>query len=247
MGLNRRASLLEFRKVAKAFGDIEVLHDITFALDQGKFISLLGPSGCGKTTILRIAAGLEPYSSGEALFLGKPITAPDRRRGLVFQSYSLFPWLTIRQNLEFGLNDMNERTRSSLVDKWLAIIGLPTVGDRYPSMLSGGQRQRVALARSLIVKPELLLLDEPLGALDEPIRATMRVELAKAISHWRCGVLLVTHDVREALLLSDSVLVVGRGAILNQYDVRGTMAEREASGEFQSLYEKVRAEFPAWG
>ena len=174
---------------------VVALENIDLSLGAGEFLSVLGPSGCGKSTLLRLAAGLELPTSGEVTYDGIPIDGPSRRRGFVFQSYSVFPWLTVRENVAFGLNNNDSRANDGRITKWLQFAGLTDFADAYPKTLSGGMRQRLALARTMIVEPELLLLDEPFGALDERTREGMQHLLLKAARETRCSVIFVTHDV----------------------------------------------------
>jgi ABC-type nitrate/sulfonate/bicarbonate transport system ATPase subunit len=256
MGLSEaKPELLQFQSVSKTFIDekgreVHALEGVTFSLTRGEFVSVLGPSGCGKTTLLRLAAGLERPTSGRVLFRGKEIDRPDRQRGFVFQSYNAFPWLTVRQNIEFGLNGMETAQREIKVSKWLYFTGLSEFADVYPKNLSGGMRQRLALARTMIVEPELLLLDEPFGALDEVNRETMQTLLLRAVADSGCSVLFVTHDIREAILLADRVIVLSSrpGKILEVFtppsDKPRTRAYLNTPG-FDSLYESVLDQFPA--
>ncbi|MDJ0618374.1 MAG: ABC transporter ATP-binding protein [Calothrix sp. MO_192.B10] len=246
--------LLQFRDVSKSFVSsnlrkVQALANITFSLNQGEFIVIIGPSGCGKSTVLRLAAGLDKPSSGEVLYHGERIKAPERRRGLVFQSYSVFPWLTVRENIEFGLNDTNLRLKQEKVANWLDFTGLTDFADAYPKTLSGGMRQRVALARTMIVEPELLLLDEPFGALDERTRESMQVLLLKAVSNSGCSVLLVTHDIREALIIADRVFLMSAhpGRILDSFvppSRKPRTRDHLTTPEFKSLYNEILNRFP---
>src|SRR5262245_5077 len=153
---------------------VVALENIDLTLAACEFLSVLGPSGCGKSTLLRLAAGLEVPTSGEVTYDGVPIEGPSRQRGFVFQSYSVFPWLTVRENVAFGLDHAESRVNEGRITKWLQFTGLSDFADAYPKTLSGGMRQRLALARTMIVEPELLLLDEPFGALDERTREGMQ-------------------------------------------------------------------------
>ncbi|MCB2094731.1 MAG: ABC transporter ATP-binding protein [Rhodobacteraceae bacterium] len=207
---------VELKNVKKSFGLITAVQDMNVTFDEGSFTTLLGPSGCGKTTILRMVAGLEAPTDGDILVGGTRVNeVPIHKRnlGLVFQNYALFPHRTIGQNIAFGLKYRNV-SKSDIADKVKAaldIVRLPGVEDRYPSQLSGGQQQRIALARAIVIEPDVLLLDEPLSALDANLREEMRVEL-KAIQH-RIGVtsIFVTHDQSEALAMSDKIIVMSAG------------------------------------
>jgi NitT/TauT family transport system ATP-binding protein len=182
------------------------LDGVSFAIGHGEFVSIVGPSGCGKSTLLRLAAGLDFPSSGRVLFENRPVEKPGKQRALVFQAYSAFPWLTVRENIAFGLHNPAESAEK--VDKWLAVTGLTEFADAYPKGLSGGMRQRLAIARAMIVEPSLLLLDEPFGALDDRTRDSMRTLLISTAGETGCSVILVTHDIREAILLADRVILL---------------------------------------
>ncbi|MEY2641730.1 MAG: hypothetical protein RLZZ368_377 [Actinomycetota bacterium] len=209
---------LEFSSIRKCFGPTVALADFDLKIAPGEFISLLGPSGCGKTTALRIAAGFERADAGTVSLGGhelSPIPAHKRNMGMVFQSYSLFPNLDVRKNVAFGLK--TRRLESSViarrVDEMLEIVQLSGLGDRFPHQLSGGQQQRVALARALAVRPEVLLLDEPLSALDARVRSTLRDEIKRIQRDTGVTTLFVTHDQDEALAMSDRVGVMSEGRL----------------------------------
>lgn len=192
-------------------GEIVAIDEISLNIETGTFVSFLGPSGCGKSTLLRIIAGLETPTKGQVLVDKKIVDGPQRNVGMVFQSYSLFPWLTVRQNVGFGLtvngDKLNPAQQEEIVDQMLGMIGLKQFGDVYPATLSGGMKQRVALARTLAVKPGLLLLDEPFGALDAQTRIVLQDQLIDIWKTLDTTVFFVTHDIEEALLLSDIVCV----------------------------------------
>ena len=219
MTISSNASpMIEFRGVQKYYGDYHALRGITATINGGEFFSLLGPSGCGKTTLLRTVAGFEDISGGQVLIDGKGMAGVppnDRPTNMVFQSYAIFPHLTVEQNVGFGLRkdprSKDEKTRE--VDKTLALVGLTGFGKRAAHALSGGQRQRVALARALILKPKVLLLDEPLSALDKKIREQMQMELIKLQREVGITFVLVTHDQEEALVMSDRIAVMFDGEI----------------------------------
>jgi ABC-type nitrate/sulfonate/bicarbonate transport system ATPase subunit len=202
---------------------VVALEDIDLTLSEGEFLSVLGPSGCGKSTLLRIAAGLELPTSGEVTYDGVQIEGPSRRRGFVFQSYSVFPWLTVRENIAFGLDHDKSGANDGRIKKWMQFTGLTEFADAYPKTLSGGMRQRLALARTMIVEPELLLLDEPFGALDERTREGMQQLLLKAVRETGCSVIFVTHDIREAILLADRLVLMSKrpGRVLSTYIIAG--------------------------
>jgi putative spermidine/putrescine transport system ATP-binding protein len=209
---------LVFEGVRKVFGPTVALEELDLALAPGEFVSLLGPSGCGKTTALRIAAGFERPNSGKVRVLSNDIThlpAHRRNMGMVFQSYSLFPNLNVRGNVEFGLRTrkVGPAERSTRVNDILDLVQLGSLADRYPHQLSGGQQQRVALARALAVRPEVLLLDEPLSALDAKVRASLRQEIRQLQKELGITTLFVTHDQEEALAISDRVGVMSNGRL----------------------------------
>jgi putative spermidine/putrescine transport system ATP-binding protein len=209
---------LELHDLRRAFGPVVALDGIQIDLDAGEFLSLLGPSGCGKTTALRLVAGFDRPDSGSIVIDGKDITrmSPNRRdMGMVFQAYSLFPNLTAEQNVEFGLRiRKNKRAaRRKRVAELLELVGLGHAGKRYPHQLSGGMQQRVALARALAIEPRVLLLDEPLSALDAKVRVQLREEIRRIQTQLGITTLYVTHDQEEALSVSDHVAVMWSGRI----------------------------------
>jgi putative spermidine/putrescine transport system ATP-binding protein len=207
---------LEIARLEKSFGANRVVTDFNLGVEQGEFISLLGPSGCGKTTVLRMVAGFERPSSG-AIRIGSDDVVgkrPNQRNiGMVFQAYALFPNLTVAENVGFGLKIKGARRDeiTARVAEMLALIGLPDLGARYPFQLSGGQQQRVALARALAPKPRVLLLDEPLSALDAKVRVSLRNEIRAIQRDLGITTIFVTHDQEEALSISDRIVVMNAG------------------------------------
>jgi ABC-type Fe3+/spermidine/putrescine transport system ATPase subunit len=205
--------------VSKRFGNVQAMNEITLAIESGEVLSLLGPSGCGKTTTLRSIAGLEQPSAGEIYIDHKPMQGvPIHKRevGMVFQDYALFPHLTVYDNIAFGLKMRQTpstviRSKIGEVLKLTRLADLPGIEGRYPHQLSGGQRQRVALARSLVTRPKVLLLDEPFGALDKKLRESMQVELRLLQRELHITMIFVTHDQEEALTLSDRIAVMHNG------------------------------------
>lgn len=207
---------LTINHLEKSFGATRVVKDFNLSVEKGEFISLLGPSGCGKTTVLRIVAGFEVPSAGSVQIDGRDVTnlRPNQRNiGMVFQAYALFPNLTVAQNVGFGLKiaGMAKSDIAARVTEMLRLIGLPDLGARYPFQLSGGQQQRVALARALAPKPRVLLLDEPLSALDAKIRVSLRQEIRQIQQQLGITTIFVTHDQEEALSMSDRVVVMNGG------------------------------------
>jgi spermidine/putrescine transport system ATP-binding protein len=218
-----RRTLIELRNVEKYYGDYHALRGINLEIREGEFFSLLGPSGCGKTTLLRTIAGFEDPSSGVLKIDGRDMTGePANRRptNMVFQSYAIFPHLSVAQNVGFGLrrSSMTTAAKTAAVEEALAMVGLKGFGARSAQALSGGQRQRVALARALILKPKVLLLDEPLSALDKKMREHMQVELIKLQRQVGITFILVTHDQEEALVMSDRIAVMFEGQIAQMDD-----------------------------
>lgn len=191
---------------------LQVLEGISLQIGDGEIIALLGPSGCGKSTILNIAAGIEAPDEGNVLLFGKPVTAPSSQRGVVFQSDALFPWLTVRQNIVYGLK--LQKLRNSLTEekceKFIDLVGLKGFEQYYPHQLSGGMKQRVALARVLIMEPKMLLMDEPFASLDAQTRISMQQLLLSISDQLNPSVLFVTHDVEEALILADRIYVMSK-------------------------------------
>jgi putative spermidine/putrescine transport system ATP-binding protein len=209
---------LELQGLRRQFGPVVALDGIDVSLDAGGFLSLLGPSGCGKTTALRIVAGFDRPDGGSVVIDGKDLTrvSPNRRdMGMVFQAYSLFPNMTAEQNVEFGLRIRKNRRaqRGKRVEELLELVGLEHAGRRYPHQLSGGMQQRVALARALAIEPRVLLLDEPLSALDAKVRVQLREEIRRIQTRLGITTLYVTHDQEEALSVSDRVAVMSSGRI----------------------------------
>ena len=213
-----KQAYLQIAKLTKHFGEFVAVRELSLEINDGEFICFLGPSGCGKTTLLRAIAGLDPQSSGSITQDGKNISnfpPAERDFGIVFQSYALFPNLTVFQNVAYGLENQRlpkEEIRKRVVEL-LELVGMPEHTDKYPAQLSGGEQQRVALSRALATSPGLLLLDEPLSALDARVRAALRHEI-RAL-HERLGVttILVTHDQEEALSMADRIVVMNNGRI----------------------------------
>ncbi|MFE1599689.1 putative 2-aminoethylphosphonate ABC transporter ATP-binding protein [Methylobacterium sp. ID0610] len=205
---------LNVRNVGKRFGGFRALEDVSLDIRAGELLTFLGPSGCGKSTLLRIITGLERPSSGSILHLGRDITALSAARrgfGILFQSYALFPNLTVADNVAYGLTD--RRTAKARVAELLDLVGLPNAAAKYPGELSGGQQQRVALARALAPAPKLLLLDEPLSALDAKVRVHLRQQIRDLQRRLGLTTVMVTHDQEEALAMADRIVVMNHGTI----------------------------------
>ncbi len=221
--MTAKPEMIEFQDVHKYYGTYHALRGITATIKAGEFFSLLGPSGCGKTTLLRTIAGFEGISSGAVLIDGKNmagVPANKRPTNMVFQSYAIFPHLTVAENVGFGLrrDPGSAAEKAGKVAEALEMVGLKGYGDRAAHALSGGQRQRVALARALILKPKVLLLDEPLSALDKKMREQMQVELIRLQRQVGITFILVTHDQEEALVMSDRIAVMFEGEIAQLAD-----------------------------
>jgi NitT/TauT family transport system ATP-binding protein len=245
---------LSVRGVRKIFdargGEVVALDGVDFEIAEKEFVTVIGTSGCGKSTLLSIIAGLEEETEGEVDVDGEPVLAPGRDRGVVFQTYTLYPWLTAQKNVEFALRG-SARERTEIALEHLRLVGLERFADSYPSQLSGGMRQRVAIARALSYKPQVLLMDEPFGALDAQTRQLMQELLTRIWEEHRLTVMFVTHDIDEAVFLSDRVLVMTSrpGRIKETLEVgveRPRTFEVLASPEFYEykakLLESVREE-----
>ncbi len=212
--LHRRPVKLKVEDLSKKFntpkGEIAALNKINFQIHRREFITVIGPSGCGKTTLIRILAGLDFPTSGNVLLEGKKMEGPGAERGMVFQDYTLFPWLTVKKNVMFGLEiqGLGSLKAEAEAMEWLEIVGLAKCAEAYPGQLSGGMKQRVAIARSLANRPEILFLDEPFGALDAQTRASMQAYLLKIWQNVDVTIFFVTHDLDEAVYLSDRILVL---------------------------------------
>ncbi|HGN0196422.1 TPA: sulfate/thiosulfate ABC transporter ATP-binding protein CysA [Proteus mirabilis] len=213
---------IEINHVTKYFDRTEVLHDVNLTVNSGEMMALLGPSGSGKTTLLRIIAGLEHQTEGKICFAGQDVSrlhARERKVGFVFQHYALFRHMTVFENIAFGLSVLprRERPNKAAIDKkvtqLLEMIQLPHLAQRYPAQLSGGQKQRVALARALAVEPQILLLDEPFGALDAKVRTELRSWLRELHSELKFTSVFVTHDQQEAMEVADRIVIMGNGKI----------------------------------
>ncbi len=227
--------MISLAAVSKFFGAVRAVDDVTMTVGRGEFFAMLGPSGCGKTTLLRLLAGFEIPTSGEIYIEGDAVSGvpPNRRpTNIVFQNYAIFPHLNVRQNIAYGL--LNKRLPKAAinakVEEMLALIRLPGYGDRASNQLSGGQRQRVALARALVCEPKVLLLDEPLGALDKKLREEMQIELRQLQRSVGITFVFVTHDQEEALAMADRVAMMSRGKVV-QIGTPAELYESPASSE----------------
>jgi NitT/TauT family transport system ATP-binding protein len=204
---------LNVRAVSKTFSlgggrSLKAVEDVSFAVEQNSICVLLGPSGCGKSTVLRMMAGLEDPTEGEVTIGDKTVTGPGQDRGMVFQAYTSFDWLSVRKNVEFGMkvNNVDAAKRRERADHFLDLVGLSKFADAYPSQLSGGMRQRVAIARTLANGPEVLLMDEPFGALDAETRWLMQELMIDVAEETNTTMVIVTHDLEEAIFLADKII-----------------------------------------
>ena len=207
---------LQIDRLSKAFTPTKpVFADVSFTLDKGEFVCIIGHSGCGKTTILNVLAGLDTATSGTVIMDGREVAGPSLDRGVVFQSHALMPWLTVRQNIAFAVKsrwpDWKKAQVDAHVEKFVALVGLSPAIDKKPSQLSGGMKQRVGIARALSMEPQVLLMDEPFGALDALTRAKLQDELLEIVARTQSTVVMVTHDVDEAVLLSDKIVMMTNG------------------------------------
>jgi len=238
---------LAIRGVTKRFAvgddEIEALAPIDAIIDESQFVCLIGASGCGKSTLLRIVAGFEEPTTGRVSSAGKPITGPGSDRGMVFQDYALFPWMTVRQNISFGPRQQGLPLRqiAETTDEFVRLVGLERFADRYPSQLSGGMKQRVAIARVLANNANILLMDEPFGALDALTREQLQRELLQIWNRTGVTIIFVTHSVEEAVLLADRVLVMsaGPGRIENDIRIELPRPRDVSSPEFNAVRRDV--------
>ena len=248
----QREVILEVKQLGKRFasarGVTEALKNVNFRVHRREFVCVIGASGCGKSTLIRILAGLERQSSGEVHLDGQPVTGPGRDRGMVFQGYSLFPWLTVKRNVMFGLEigGSSRGAAESQARQWLDLVGLTKFADAYPHQLSGGMRQRVAIARALVNEPRIMLMDEPFGALDAQTRAKMQSHLLDIWRNIDLTILFITHDLDEAIYLADRILVLKPhpGEVLEIIEVpvpRPRSAAQFADPQFQATKARLEA------
>jgi NitT/TauT family transport system ATP-binding protein len=208
--LKAREVILDVRGLNKHFGATVALNNINFSVHRREFVCVVGPSGCGKSTLVRILAGLEEKTSGDVLLQGNPVEGPGSDRGMVFQGYTLFPWLTVKKNVMFGpeVNGAGKSEAEKQALQWLSLVGLDKFADSYPHQLSGGMKQRVAIVRALANQPRILLMDEPFGALDAQTRARMQAHLLEIWRKIDITIIFITHDLDEAIFLADRILVL---------------------------------------
>jgi NitT/TauT family transport system ATP-binding protein len=241
--------ILDLRNVGKVYElndqRIEALRDANLVVEKGEFVCLIGASGCGKSTLLRIVAGFEPPSAGEALMWDKAIAGPAPDRGMVFQDYGLFPWLSVRQNIGFGpaSRGLPKAELRALVNRFVDMVGLTRFADAYPHQLSGGMKQRVAIARVLANDAEMVLMDEPFGALDAMTRERLQDELLDIWQRTKLTVLFVTHSIEEAIFLADRVVVMepGPGRIASEHRIELPRPRDVSSPEFNAVRRDLSA------
>jgi NitT/TauT family transport system ATP-binding protein len=218
---------LTIRNLSKTYFDpyagtnVTAVHDVSLEVQQGEFVSIVGPSGCGKTTILNMIAGFIPLTGGEILIDGRPVKGPGSDRGVVFQSFALFPWRTVLDNVAFGpkMRGVGKAERERIAREYLALAKLTEAANRYPNELSGGMQQRVGVVRALANEPDVLLMDEPFASVDAQTRMTLQEELTRIWQDKRPTVIFITHDVGEAVFLANRVVALSKGRVLEEIDV----------------------------
>lgn len=242
---------LEIQNLSKTYFDpytgtnVTAVHDVSLEVGEGEFVSIVGPSGCGKTTILNMVAGFLPVTGGEIRVGGHPVNGPGADRGVVFQSFALFPWKTVLDNVGFGpkMRGVAKPERDRIAREYLALAGLSHAADRYPNELSGGMQQRVGVVRALANDPEVLLMDEPFASVDAQTRMTLQEELTRLWQEKRHTVLFITHDVGEAVFLADRVVVLSNGRVLRDLSITlprpRTWDKINATEEFKQLSSEV--------
>jgi NitT/TauT family transport system ATP-binding protein len=251
LGAGYQVKSLTIRNLSKTYFDayagshVNAVQDVSLEVPEGEFVSLVGPSGCGKSTILNMIAGFIPSSSGEILLDGRTVKGPGPDRGVVFQSFALFPWKSVLDNVAFGLKmrGMRKEERDRKAREYLELVGLSHAADRYPNELSGGMQQRVGVARALANDPDVLLMDEPFASVDAQTRMTLQEELTRIWQERRPTIIFITHDVSEAVFLANRVVVLSNGRLLDQLDIPlprpRTWGELHEDAEYKSLSGKV--------
>ena len=228
MGSGYAMKNLTIQNVSKTYFDpyaganVTAVHDISLKVNQGEFISLVGPSGCGKTTLLNMIAGFLPISGGSITIDDKPIKGPGPDRGVVFQTFALFPWKTVSENVGFGprMRGLPKKECDQIALEFLSLVGLEHVAQKYPNELSGGMQQRVGVVRALANNPDVLLMDEPFASVDAQTRMTLQEELTKIWQERRPTILFITHDVAESVFLADRVVVLSKGRVLEDMSIQ---------------------------
>lgn len=224
---------------------VHALENINFSVDKGELICVLGPSGCGKSTLMRAICGLDTDYEGTITIDGKEVHGPEKTRGMVFQEHRLFPWLTVEQNIGFALNGIDKEKKAELIQKYIDLVGLTGFEKAYPKQLSGGMAQRGGIARALVNDPEVLLLDEPFGALDTFTKMAMQKELKQIQKKSDTTMIMVTHDIEEAVFLADKIIVMSPrpGKIVKVIDVDLNEPRDRNSYEFLEIRKEVFNEF----
>ena len=228
MGSGYAMKNLTIQNVSKTYFDpyaganVTAVHDISLKVNQGEFISIVGPSGCGKTTLLNMIAGFLPISGGSITIDDKPIKGPGPDRGVVFQTFALFPWKTVSENVGFGprMRGLPKKECDQITLEFLSLVGLEHVAQKYPNELSGGMQQRVGVVRALANNPDVLLMDEPFASVDAQTRMTLQEELTKIWQERRPTILFITHDVAESVFLADRVVVLSKGRVLEDMSIQ---------------------------
>jgi NitT/TauT family transport system ATP-binding protein len=228
MGSGYAMKNLSIQNVSKTYFDpyaganVTAVHDISLKVNQGEFISIVGPSGCGKTTLLNMIAGFLPISGGSITIDEKPIKGPGPDRGVVFQTFALFPWKTVSENVGFGprMRGLPKKECDQIALEFLSLVGLEHVAQKYPNELSGGMQQRVGVVRALANNPDVLLMDEPFASVDAQTRMTLQEELTKIWQERRPTILFITHDVAESVFLADRVVVLSKGRVLEDMPIQ---------------------------
>ena len=247
--VERGRALLDIRGITRKFsvngGELTALQDISLSVRQGEFVSIIGGSGCGKSTLLRIIAGLDTEYEGSAEFDGARISGPGLERGVVFQEHRLFPWLTVRQNVAFGMGNTPTKSDWESVNEHIDLVGLNGFEGAYPHQLSGGMAQRASIARALANRPQALLLDEPFGALDALTKIQMQQEILRIWATEKATMILVTHDIDEAIYLGDRVVIMSNrpGTIKRVIPVDLPRPRDRGSYEFTQVRSAIYAEF----
>ncbi len=239
------AGVLEIHNLHKSFRvdqeDISVLEDIHLDIRPGEFLTILGHSGCGKSTLLKIIAGLVPYETGSVSYNGQPIQGPGTDRGMVFQEHRLLPWLKVKDNVGLGLFALTAEEKNRRVEEYLRLVQLEGFGNAYPKQLSGGMAQRAAIARALVTNPEILLMDEPFGALDALTRIQMQKEVLRIWEAEKTTMILVTHDIDEAIYLGQRIVVMSSrpGRIKAVIDADSYATHDRASADFAHIKKRI--------
>lgn len=241
--------ILEIKSLFKSFDvdhrEVKILEDINLTVRQGEFVTIVGHSGCGKSTLLKIIAGLVDYQNGTVTYDGRPLKEPDTDRGMVFQEHRLLPWLKIKDNVGFGLKDLSVPEREKRVSEYLKLVQLEGFENAYPKQLSGGMAQRAAIARGLATNPEILLLDEPFGALDALTRIQMQQEILRIWRQEKRSMIMVTHDIDEAIYLGERIVVMSArpGKIRTIIDASSPKSSDRGSAEFAAIKREVYGYF----